>query len=84
MALNAALIHGIGKLCIGYNSKHYSNLTLSAQKECEELDGKDESRDCGSSLPMSCDIIRSLQIRTTRMQRSYQIQRAEFTANFAL
>jgi hypothetical protein len=61
------------------NSKHHSNLTLSAQKECEQLDGKDESRDCGSSLPMSCDIIRSLQIRTTRMQRGYQIQRAEFT-----
>jgi hypothetical protein len=30
-------------------------LTLSAQKECEELDGKEESRGCDSSLTMSGD-----------------------------
>lgn len=41
------------------NSKYYSNLTLPAQNECKELDGKDESRDCGSSSTMSCDIIQS-------------------------
>ena len=67
MALNAPSICELESSALG-NSKYYSNLTLSAQKD-RELDGKGERRDCGSSLTMSCDIIRSLQMDSEDAKR---------------
>jgi hypothetical protein len=67
MASNAPSIHELESSELD-SSKHYSNLTLSTPKGCEELDSKGESRACGSSLNTSRDITRSLQIRTTSMK----------------